>query len=135
MFLIFIFLTRIKLFPISSKFDGGVPVKEVWLHRPRPASDGGEEPTQTLQRLVISVFKNFDRELVHDCLCQHQLSCSEQIRVRFVEEFWMESSALCVWDSHTYTLGSFQLALQPSGDVTLTTLFGKVEKFDVLSLV
>lgn len=97
-----------------------------------PASDGVEEPTQTLQRLVISVFKNFDRELAHDCLCQRQLICSEPIRVRFAEEFWMESSVLCVWDSRTYMLGSVQLALQPSVNVTL---LGKFEKFTVLSLV
>lgn len=88
------------------------------------------ELTQTLQSLVISAFKDFDQEVAHDCLCQHQLSCSEQIRVGLAEDFWMESSLLCVCDSPTDMPGSIQLALHPSLDVSVATLSGKAWKFD-----
>ncbi len=41
------------------------------LFKVQVLADGGEQPAQALQRLLIVVLQQFDNTVVHDGLCQH----------------------------------------------------------------
>lgn len=49
----------------------GVPLPHLGLLKVQVLADGGEQPTQTLQRLLVVVLQQLHHTIVHDGLSQH----------------------------------------------------------------